>query len=132
MDLIVFADLPKVLSLFKDLGFQVSKRDDYYSASLTTLFGRFHALMKEISNEQLKEYKVHFKGRATYIDFHWDFFLHFLFIGVDYYKKPMSYYQRFLKREFRRRDFHHIIIGGFSWKGRLNKAIFFGLRLNTK
>ena len=134
MDIIALAPIDKVIEVFRSLGFRIENKGSYYSATLHKGLGKFHALIVSLSNDELlrKIPKLKIPGANTeiaYIDLHWDYIIHLLFLGVDYKRKPRELYLTILKKELERAKIEHFIIGGSNWWSRVNKAILRGLKL---
>jgi hypothetical protein len=117
LDFQIHAQIEELIKIFKELGFSVKHRKDYYSCRLPSGYGRFDALLKELS------------PNVVYCDFHWDNLIHLMFVAVDYREKPLCFYEEKLKPKLLEKGIHHEVTGGFSWFSRKNKALLHGLKL---
>ncbi len=111
MDIVVLCSCSEIAEILRNLKFRVERKNEFYSARRADGIGSHHALFRE-------------EGGICYIDLHYDFPLHFLFLGVDYKRRPMELYMR----ELRHLLGEHRIEGGLSWFDRRNKAMLRGMR----
>ena len=116
MDLEVYGGLEEVADILRRLGFVVSVSGDRLEAKLGDEWGRFHVLGAQL------------KSGLTYLDVHWDFKMHLLFIGVDYKERPKKICENAIEKA-EKMGLKARVTGGASWFNRRNKAIFKGLKL---
>lgn len=117
MDLELEADKLTVVEILKRLGFKiVSQNMDSLEAMMPYGYGRIHILGKMLDY-----------GRF-YLDVHWDFYLHFIFLGVDYAKRPSQICEKIIEEASRLRVKAYVT-GGFSWFTRKNKSLIRGLKI---
>ena len=100
-----------------ELGFSLTRKRDYISATRKTNFGRIHVLFKEKD-----------KGKV-FCEIHVDAMLHFLRFGVDYDSKPSTFFESELKEKLDQTGIRWRMLNGRSWSTRENKALITGLRL---
>jgi hypothetical protein len=117
LDFQIYAKIEDIVKVFKQLGFSVECHKGYYSCRLWDRWGRFDALLKELSLG------------IVYCDFHWDSLIHFIFLAVDYRQKPQRFFEEKLKPRLLEKGLYHEVTGGFSWFSRRNKALLHGLKL---
>jgi hypothetical protein len=115
MDIIAWCDCEEIAEILRDLKFRV-RESRFYSARRIEGIGLYHALFTKSNN-------------ICYIDLHYDFPFHLLFLGVDYSRRPMKLYLSELKRAFKERGIVHRIDGGFTWFERRNRALLKGMRV---
>jgi len=117
MDLELEADKLTVVRILEKLGFKIAlKGADSLEAKMPYGFGRMHVL------GQMLDY-----GKF-YLDVHWDFYLHFLFLGVDYANRPGNICEKIIE-EASRLGVKAYVIGGLSWFSRKNKSLIRGLKI---
>ena len=118
MDLEMEMSLHELAELLKELGFNnvTVRDDDTLEAKKRAGWGRIHILAKEIETGKV------------YVDVHWDAFLHFLMLGVDYAKRPKEICEKILNKATEKGK-KGKIIGGTSWFNRKNKAIITGIKI---
>jgi len=121
MDLVINCNLKTFLGILRELGFKVKNKDKYFEAiKLDHLFYRFHIYIIEKQRRQ---------SPTLFCEIHYDFFLHFLFLGVDYKKKPFYFFKHILEPIFKKRNITYMLLNGMSWKTRHNTAILKGFDL---
>lgn len=117
MDVIIDCKLEELHIILTSLGFQVIQRSTYCDAKFKCKSGRIHILFTNLNSDRI------------YCDIHYDNFIHFMKFGVDYRYKPRQYYENVLLKILKSKEIKSMVIGGFSWSERKNKAIIMGLRL---
>lgn len=118
MDLEVNTSIDKLLEILKEIGFgPVKISTDFIETEIKERWGRVHVLAKEIDKERI------------YLDIHWDALVHFVFVGVDYSKRPRKICEMILDK-LTRMGFEGKITGGTNWFNRRNKALFKGLKIS--
>ena len=115
MDLHLEAEPEVLVDVFRSLGFTVTEKRRYYSATKKARAGRLHGAFLAVED-------------GTYCDFHFDFLLHFLMFGVDYRKRPQAYFERRLRAVLQERRLR-FRVDEVSWFTRRNRAVFRGFRL---
>jgi hypothetical protein len=116
MDLEINVDILKVGEILKALGFKdIYMEDDVIEAKLKDGFGRIHVLGAKVNDN------------TVYLDVHRDSLIHFIFIGVDYSKKPREICEKILDYATKI-GISGRIIGGTNWFNRKNQAVFRGIR----
>jgi hypothetical protein len=115
MDIYVNAKINTANKIFKNIGFEVKRNRNYFSAVKYIKGGKYHILFKYI-------------GGQTFCDFHFDNVFHFIAFGVDYHNKPQRLFNKYLKESF---DKENIVckIDKVNWFSRRNKAILMGFKL---
>lgn len=115
MDLYIEGRLTEIIKIFRLLGFEITKKNKYFSAKLKQPNGRFHIMFSKFENK-------------IYCDFHFDYTIHLLFLGVDYKKKPKEFFERNLRKILENKKIP-FKIDEVDWFTRRNRAIFSGFRL---
>lgn len=115
MDIYIHTDIDNCKQLLKDAGFNISNKKNYFDARLPMKHGRYHGHFLLIGNE-------------VYIDFHYDYFLHFMFLGVEYDNRPHSFFISKLEPILQSKQIAYRIEKS-SWFHRRNRAILWGLRV---
>lgn len=117
MDLEMKCSLLEVAELLREVGVDdVEVKDGKLEGKLRRGWGRIHVLGMETVDG------------GVYLDVHWDFLLHFIFLGVDYNERPYQICER-LVSEAASRGVDAQITGGYSWSNRKNRAIIAGIRI---
>lgn len=119
LDVEVSANLPRVVELLRMLGFKHVKTspNGTLDARMKKGLGRIHVLGLQVGDNN------------TYLDVHWDFLIHFTFLGVDYAKRPAEVVNGIL-REAMKAKIPAKQTGGTSWLSRKNRALLRGIRLS--
>ena len=109
MDLYIHTNINECKQLLNDARFDISNKGNYFNARLQTKWGR---------------YDCHFLplGEEIYLDFHYDYYFHFMFLGVDYRNRPRSFFINKLEPLLRSRQMAYRIKES-NWFHRHNKAI---------
>ncbi|UCE16762.1 MAG: hypothetical protein JSV12_03940 [Candidatus Bathyarchaeota archaeon] len=106
MDLEIKTSLENVTELLKKAGFRITKirQDRLLEGKLNRRIGRFHVLGEELDG------KVH-------LDLHWDFYPHIGPVGVDYRRRPMTFY-KLVEKHAINMNIDCKIVGGMNWGSR--------------
>ena len=117
MDMILDIGVRELYQLLKEIGFEkIITGNDTLGAKMKMGWGRMHVLA-----EQMGPGKV-------FVEIHRDAKIHFMFLGVDYDKRPRETCEELLER-MRSKGLKGKIIGGTSWFNRRNKAIISGFKI---
>lgn len=111
----IYASCDRVVEILRDLGFKIRDKKRYVEA-------------KKKEGHRVLHIYLYGRGQATFCEIHADFPVHFLFLGVDYEKKPEEFFRGVLAEELRRRGIEFRVLGGYSWFSRKNKAILRGFK----
>lgn len=118
MDLVL--DCPSTLFIdwLRRQGFKIKVRKGYFEALRADgPFWRFHIFLEEAGDK-----------RRVNCEIHSDFVLHFMFLGVDFRRRPLALFQGEIKPFLLRESVSFKILDGFTWWTRKNKAVFTGFR----
>lgn len=117
MDLEVEAKIEDVARILRFMKFNpVTVNNGILEAKLKKGLGRIHVWGTEVENGK------------TYLDVHWDALIHFIFIGVDYSKRPKEVCEEILNQA-KKGGFKGRVVGGTNWFNRRNRAILKGIRV---
>ncbi len=117
MDIIVNTNLNKIKEIIEKLNFKITKiNNKILNAKYKCKHGKYHICGIKLNEKQI------------YLDIHWDYILHFTFIGVDYKNKPKTIVNKIIKI-LNENKIKYKLIEGFSWRNRLNKAIIKGIKI---
>jgi len=117
MDVEIEASVTRTMAILKDLGFQVFiKGNGAIEGKLKDGPGRVHVLGVKMDDNK------------TYLDVHRDAQIHFVFIGVDYAKRPKEISAKILEYATRM-GIKAQVTGGTNWFNRKNKALFRGIKV---
>lgn len=117
MDVEIKASEETVTSLLSELSFSLAQKEAHISATRPSKSGRLHVLVKSVGEG------------VVFCDIHHDATIHFLFLGVDYDKKPSEFYENELKVRLLETGIEHCVLNGKSWFTRKNRALIRGIRL---
>ncbi len=110
MDIQIFCDVNKFKKLIRSNRLSVIEKNGYCSAVSSSPHGRYHILF--IAD-----------GKQTFCELHFDNTIHFLFIGVDYTKKPLTFFRKYFQPILKKEKIHYVIENN-TWRNRRNKAVF--------
>ena len=115
MDLYLKMPVDQIISIFDSLNFQVLSKKQHYEARFNIGFGRYHAKFALLDD-------------TIYCDFHFDYTLHFMFLGVDFQRRPETFFTEKLKPLF---YFHSVEYHtqSVNWLTQRNRAMVTGLKL---
>ena len=115
MDIIIETSLNNIENVLKQIGFKIKLRKNFIEAIKKASLGRIHIYL-------------HGNKNNTFCEIHVDSIIHFLFLGVDYKKKPLKFFKTELAPELSERGIKYRIVGGLTWFKRKNKAILKGFK----
>ena len=116
MDIEIKGSLEAVAEVLRGIGFKVVFNKNKIEAKLKKGWGRYHILGITASSESI------------YLDVHWDAPFHFIFLGVDYGRRPRTICNEILVRA-NKKGLKSEVKGGTDWFSRRNKAIFRGIKI---
>jgi len=117
VNLIINADIHVVVEILKSLGFEVELlNENIFEAKLRDNTGKFPVLGTILDEKRV------------YLGLHRDSLLHFMFLGVDYAKKPARICSEILDFTAKM-GIKGEIAGGTSWFNKRNKALFRGIKI---
>ena len=115
MDIYLKVNMHECRSLLEGAGFRMVQKSGYEDAVYTTVYGRYH--MHCISLPP-----------TIYIDFHFDLYVHFLFVGVFYQLLTEEFFKVVVLPKLLERKVPYSAHRS-SWFHRRNKAVFWGVRI---
>ncbi len=99
----------------KDVGFTIKLKQNYFSATHYSEGGRYHLLYELVDNK-------------VFCDFHFDNTIHIICFGVDYRKKPQTFFNIILRERLDKENITYET-KNVDWFARKNKAIVTGFRI---
>lgn len=115
MDIYINATVLECEKVFVDAGFNIENQNGYTDAVMKTDSGRYH---------------IHFTrlGNVVYADLHFDYLIHFMFLGVYYQKYVLPLFEQKIEPLLKANNVPYNITAS-TWFHRRNRAILWGMKV---